>query len=79
MLAFAKDDASRGVRLAAAAAGLRRQLGAPLEPVFRTLVEERLQQARDTLGSVTYDAIWEDAERIGVEEALAFAMAEGQA
>jgi non-specific serine/threonine protein kinase len=78
MLAFAKDDAPRGVRLAAAAAGLRRRLGAPLEPVFRTLVEERLQQARETLGSVTYDALWQEAERIGVEEALAFAMAENQ-
>lgn len=66
------------MRLAAAAAGLRRHLGAPLEPVFRTVVEEQLQQARETLGSVTYDAIWQEAEGIGVEEALAFAMAEKQ-
>jgi WD40 repeat protein len=64
-------DADLAVRLLAAAAMLRTQMGTPVRPVEQSTIERTLTTARASLGeTAAFAAVWSNAEQQPLEEIL---------
>jgi DNA-binding NarL/FixJ family response regulator len=68
--------ARRATRLLGAAAAARQRIGAPLPPVDRPGHEATMQAARAALGERAFAAAWAMGQALGLEEAVAEALAE---
>jgi tetratricopeptide (TPR) repeat protein len=66
----AQGQANLVVRLLAAATTLRVQMGAPVRPVDRFVVEQALAIARSTLGADVFAAVWSESENRPLEQLL---------
>jgi predicted ATPase/serine/threonine protein kinase len=63
-------EAERSLRLAGAAAALRRNIGAPLTPAEQAKLEARLHPARQTLTNTAGEAAWLAGWALPVEKAI---------
>jgi tetratricopeptide (TPR) repeat protein len=72
----AQDQATRAVRLYAAAESWRKEKSVPLAPGFDALRESSLDAARAQLGATAFSAAWQEGRGMGLEEAIAYALAE---
>jgi predicted ATPase/DNA-binding XRE family transcriptional regulator len=73
MIAAATGKSARAARLFAAAAALRKQLGATLPPNDQTLQERYLAAAREHLGD-GFACAWAEGEALSLDEAIDFAL-----
>jgi tetratricopeptide (TPR) repeat protein len=58
LLTFAEDLPAEAVRLFAVASTARKEVGAPLPPVYRREVEKHLEKCKARLGAKAFDAAW---------------------
>lgn len=63
-------DAPRALRLAGAAAALRKRIGAPLAPIEKARLEPALDLARQTLGDSASTTAWLEGYGLPLEESL---------
>jgi DNA-binding CsgD family transcriptional regulator len=77
-LAAAQGRAERALRLAGAAAGLRRAGGLPLPPEARQRLERTLAPAREALGAAAAGAAWTAGSTLSLAEAVAYALEPAQ-
>jgi non-specific serine/threonine protein kinase len=75
-LAIADRQVHRAVRLAGAAAGLRRRQGTQSWPVMARRREQWLARARTLLDDVTLGSLWQAGDAMSAEEAIDFALDE---
>ena len=68
--AAAQDEVQRALRLAGAAAALRRSIGAPLTPAEQIKLEAILDPARQALGNTASATAWLGGWDMPVEEAI---------
>jgi predicted ATPase len=68
--AAVQQEAKRSLRLAAAAAALRQNIGAPLTPAEQTKLEASLQPARQALADVVGTAAWLEGWALPIEKAI---------
>jgi predicted ATPase/DNA-binding CsgD family transcriptional regulator len=78
-LAATEAQSERAVQLAGAAAGIRVQVGAPLSPMRRDMLEHWLVPVRQALGAETTTLAWEAGRNMAVEPALDLALAATEA
>jgi len=71
--AWARGDAAGALSIAAAAARVRQQIGAPLSPVQQWKFEEGLRAAWGALDEAEGKAAWERGWRMSLEDAIQFA------
>jgi tetratricopeptide (TPR) repeat protein len=64
----AQGHADQAIRLLAAAALLRAQMGAPVRPADRAAMDQTLAAARAALGNDTFAAVWEAAGELPLEQ-----------
>jgi predicted ATPase/DNA-binding CsgD family transcriptional regulator len=76
-LAVAESQPVRALRLAGAASALREKAGASARPDFQRRVVAGIERARQQLGSSEQDIAWHDGRAMSVEDAIAYALAEG--
>jgi len=72
--AAVQGEAERALRLAAAAAALRQNIGAPLKPVEQTKLEVGLHPARQALTPQAGATAWLEGRALTVEKAIAEAL-----
>jgi predicted ATPase/DNA-binding CsgD family transcriptional regulator len=75
MLAAARADPTRALRLVGAAAALRESVGVPLTPAGLAQLERALGPARQSLGPRASDEAWNAGRPLSLEEAIATALA----
>jgi tetratricopeptide (TPR) repeat protein len=63
-------QASLAVRLLAAAAALREQMGTPIRPADRSILEQARAMVRSTLGADAFAAAWKAGELLPLDETL---------
>jgi predicted ATPase len=63
-------EAKRSLRLAAAAAALRQNIGAPLTPAEQTKLEASLHPARQALADTVGAAAWQEGWTLPIEKAI---------
>jgi hypothetical protein len=73
-VAISQHDPVRGVRLAGAAAHLRRLNGLRSWPVVERRLDERLTAAQATLSPEDYQDLWDDGYSMTASDALTFAL-----
>ena len=78
-LAATETQAERAVQLAGAAAGIREQVGAPLSPMGRAMLDRWLVPVRQALGAETTTEAWETGRGMADEQALDLALAATEA
>jgi non-specific serine/threonine protein kinase len=78
-VAVAEHRPAQALRLAGAAGHLRAGIGAHLSPTGRRAIENWLGQARRSLGNRAADAAWAAGKRLTADQAVAEAMAVGNA
>jgi hypothetical protein len=76
VLAVARGDAPRALRLAASAESLRKEIAAAPAYIFQRDLMERLRPSRDSLGIGQAFAAAGLAEPMGLQEAIAYALGE---
>jgi len=69
-VAVPQGDAELAARLLAAAAALREQMGAPVRPADRAMLDHALATARSMIGADTFAAVWAEAQALSVEQIL---------
>jgi hypothetical protein len=69
-------EPERAIRLFAAAAALREQIGAPRPPAEREDYEEHLSATTDQLDLAVFMSAWSEGWGMTAEQALAYAMEE---
>jgi predicted ATPase/tetratricopeptide (TPR) repeat protein len=69
-LLAAQGHAQLAVRLLAAAAALRAQMGAPVRPADQADLEHALATARAALGDDTFAAVWAEAQALPLDQVL---------
>jgi len=74
-LAATETRSERAVQLAGAAAGIREQVGAPLSPMRRSMLDHWLVPVRQALGAETTTRAWEAGRDLAAEQALDLAVA----
>lgn len=75
-LALARGDAARAVKLAAAAAHLRHQIGASLPPAEQQKLDRTLQPAWESLPPREARRAWEEGAAMGLEKAIQYSLEE---
>ena len=75
MQAVAQGQAPKGVPLLAAAAALRRAMGAPVRPADRSSLEGALAAARAALGNAVFASTWATGQSLPLEQVAALALA----
>jgi predicted ATPase/DNA-binding NarL/FixJ family response regulator len=75
LAAVAHNQATRALRLGAAAHALRREVGAPLPAAASSQMEASLRHARASLGPTAADAAWAAGQQLPLEQALEEALA----
>jgi predicted ATPase/DNA-binding winged helix-turn-helix (wHTH) protein len=73
-LALAQGCCARALKLAAAAAHLRRLIGAPLPQAEQSRLEEMLRPAWDVLGEAEAKAAWSEGSAMALEQAVQFSV-----
>ena len=73
-LAAARAQPERALRLAGAAAALRKSLGAPLPPIELARLERSLDPAWQSVGKLAGSAIWKEGSLILLEQAINYAL-----
>jgi predicted ATPase len=71
-MAVREREFDRGLRLAAAAEGLRQRAGAPKRPAERANLDDAVQTARNHTGEAGAEAIWSEGLRMSLEEAIRY-------
>lgn len=74
-VAACQSQPDRAIRLAGAAAALRESIRAPLPRPLRTVLERWLEPARQTLSEEAYATAWVEGRAMGLEQAIAYALA----
>jgi non-specific serine/threonine protein kinase len=74
-LAATKTQSERAVQLGGAAAGIREQVGAPLTPMRRAMLDHWLVPVRQALGAETTTLVWDTGRDMPIEQALDLAFA----
>jgi predicted ATPase len=77
-LAAAQDQASRALRLAGAAAALRKSIGTGQAPPWQAKLDQRLAPAREVLGQQTANA-WAEGQAMPLKKAVGYALEEAAA
>lgn len=75
-LAVARGGAARALKLAAAAAHLRRVIGAPLPLAEQTELDQTLLAARKSLGENEGSAAWSEGWSMNMEKAIEYSLKE---
>ncbi|HUK46400.1 MAG TPA: tetratricopeptide repeat protein [Terriglobales bacterium] len=73
-LAAARADAKRALRLAAAAAHLRRVISAPLPEAEQSKLEQNLSRARNLMTEAEAKAAWEEGSAMSFEKAVQYSL-----
>jgi hypothetical protein len=68
--AAAQREAERSLRLAGAAAALRRNIGAPLTAVEQAKLETSLHASREALTNIACSAAWSEGWALPIEKAI---------
>ena len=80
LTAVAAEDKGRMKRavpqLAGATEALREAVGTTLEPFEKKLFDEAVDKARSQLGEEAFDNAWSAGQRLGQDEAVAYALEE---
>lgn len=71
-LAIAQGEDSRALKLAGAAAHLRRQIGAPLPQAEQQKLEQTLTRAWQTMAHSDAKQAWDDGSKLTMEQAIEF-------
>lgn len=79
MLAVRLGQAPRGVHLLAAAALLRRAIGAPIRPADRPAIETALSTARAVLGDTAFEDAWASGQVQSIEHSVTQTLTESEA
>jgi predicted ATPase/DNA-binding CsgD family transcriptional regulator len=74
-LAATETQPERAVQLAGAAAGIREEVGAPLPPLARAMLDKWLVPLRQVLGAETTTLAWDAGRGMAAEQALDLALA----
>jgi tetratricopeptide (TPR) repeat protein len=74
-LALAQGSAERALKLAAAAAHLRRMISAPLLQMEQQKLEQTLLPAWESLSDQEGKEVWAEGSAMGVEEAIQYSLA----
>ena len=74
-LALAQGHAERALKLAAAAAHLRRLISAPLPQAEQSKLDQTLQPAWTALGESKGKSAWAEGSAMGLEEGIEYALA----
>jgi tetratricopeptide (TPR) repeat protein len=75
LLSLQNGDAMRAIRLAGAAASLRRRLKTPLSPAEQSQLDQALAPARARLGDSMAATLWQAGGQLSVEQAMKEALA----
>jgi tetratricopeptide (TPR) repeat protein len=73
-LAAARRDAKRALRLAAAAAHLRRMINAPLPEAEQSTLDQNLAPAWELLSEAEGQAIWAEGSEMSFEDAVQYSL-----
>jgi predicted ATPase/DNA-binding CsgD family transcriptional regulator len=73
-VATAQKRPEQAARLFGAAAALRKMIGAPRPPAFRSYHERNLAAVRERLGETKFTAAWEEGRSMTTEQAIAHAL-----
>ncbi|HEU5443013.1 MAG TPA: tetratricopeptide repeat protein, partial [Steroidobacteraceae bacterium] len=76
-LAAARGRAAVALKLAAAAAGVRTSISAPLPQAEQRMLERHLSQAWQTLGEAQGRSAWEKGSTLSVDQAVRYSLEEG--
>jgi predicted ATPase/class 3 adenylate cyclase len=74
ILAMARDDLERSVRLHAAALEIERQAGQGLVTNYEGYVPWNPESSRERLGDEAYESLWAEGDAMSVDEAVAYAI-----
>jgi hypothetical protein len=75
-LAVAQGHAVRALKLAAAAAHLRQQIGAPLHPADRQKLDQALRPAWEAFSATDGQGVWAEGYTMSLEKAIQFSLEE---
>jgi hypothetical protein len=78
-LAAAQGDLRRAARLSGTAARLCELSGVPAHRTQKGYIRGKLPVIRKELGGEDYDAVWADGQAMTLEEAVAYALEDGDA
>lgn len=73
-LALTRGETRRSLKLCAAAAHLRRQIGAPLPPAEQSSLDQKLQPAWKSLGEPQGRDAWAEGSAMSLESAIQFSL-----
>jgi len=76
--AFSGGDCERAICLLGAAGSVRQAIGALLPPRDVASHEDRLALAREKIGEAAFQHAWDDGRAMELEEAMRYALSEGQ-
>jgi tetratricopeptide (TPR) repeat protein len=73
-LAVVQGDVRRAARLWGAAERLRQEIGSPMPPLWQARYERFVALAKRRLDEVSFSASWREGQRIGLDEAVTYAL-----